>query len=186
MKVFEIIIYLLIISVNAFAQQPEFIKSDSTNLPEEIFIKTKFVEIKSVHEIPVKIISKMKKCVKENNRKFMANPGEFFNSTDNIIGKFPCRRLIFAGKSSQYYFIYYESGGIGLRLVLLMFDYLEPIPKLLLALTSFEKYKSIGELQTEMKNELPLMNINDWRYKTNIYSENKKLIKWDVYNFLNF
>jgi hypothetical protein len=187
MKVNLLNVILCLIVIRIYPQQLETIKKDSINSPEEYFLATDFNLIKTVEKIPRNIISEMKKSVNSKAHIFMVNPGQIFNSTDEILyPKLPSRRLIFAGQSQQYCFIYYEKGGIADHIAFVIYDCSEAIPKLFLALTSNKVLSSINELKSEMRNELPLMNMHDAIHKTSKYTASKKLFKYEKLEPGNF
>jgi hypothetical protein len=78
------------------------------------FLDGKFDEIDSVKLLAAPVRDRLSP---------MADPGEEFQATDVIRNDhLPWTRLIFAGKSANRVFVYYEHGGIGLYQVLEVID----------------------------------------------------------------
>src|SRR5262249_40631741 len=67
----------------------------------------------------------------KDRRWAIANPGQPFNATDVVVDPWPMQRMIFAGKSSDAVFVYYEQGGRGYSLAVVGFspDKAEPLWK---------------------------------------------------------
>jgi hypothetical protein len=58
----------------------------------------------------------------QDNAGVMADRGEFFNATDNIVKPGPARRFIRAGESGGRSFLWYDQGGIAFYKQILVFD----------------------------------------------------------------
>jgi hypothetical protein len=75
------------------------------------FLNGDFTITKDVNVLPSSVLETLTE--QGGSRLIMANPGEKFEATDNIIdSSLPQRRLIFAGVLSDRCFIHYERGGI--------------------------------------------------------------------------
>lgn len=169
MNLKAIILFLYFVTSFIYSQP---IVNKKTSSPEEIFINTNFNIIVNVDSIPPAILSKLVKFVYGKKNNFMANPNKPFNKTDLVDDNLPYRRIIFAGQSDKYFFIYYECGGIGYHLSFVMYDCSKSIPKLLLSFTSFKKFITIEELKSCIRDELPLIYFYD-----SVRSKDKKIIK---------
>ncbi|MCU7495997.1 MAG: hypothetical protein HF314_16945 [Ignavibacteria bacterium] len=149
--------------------------SDSLSLPEYQLLGSRFDEIRNIKDVPRSIIKELKAVAHSKEKNFMANVNGTFNSTDIVDNRYPDRRLIFAGTSDKLYFIYYECGGIGYHLSLVMFDITSGKIKPVLALTMFDKATSINNLKELIWQELPLEYYYDNpRSKSRIKKHNLK------------
>lgn len=132
-----------------------------TETYEEVLLKTKFIEVKSVDKI-ANIIDALKTLTDSKDEYFIANPNGQFNATDVIENnKLPFRRLIFAGKSKEFSFVYYEVGGLAAHLTLVLFQIEQGKLKPVLALTMYEKMKSTKQLKKFIRNSLPIESFNN-------------------------
>jgi hypothetical protein len=81
------------------------------DIPRIEMVTGEFERVNSVAALPEIIrqfmINKREHCVG------LAEPGEKFNSTDEILDETPCQRLMNAGHSADLWWLHYESGGIG-------------------------------------------------------------------------
>jgi|GEM_PF-3835832 len=156
----RILLFVLIMSFIDLAQS-------ANDGYEKVFLKTEFNEFKSNDKIS-DIITALKVSVNTNDKNIIANPNGKFNKTDIVkVKNLPWRRLIFAGKSKQYCFIYYEVGGIEYHISFIMFrldkDKLNPV----LALTMYKKMESTEQLKKFIYHELPIETINSISKKIN-------------------
>jgi hypothetical protein len=148
----KIILFILYFAAPAiYSQQAVDIKSI---LPEEIFLNTNFNKIATVDSIPVGVISNLIRFVSSKKNIFMANPDKPFNSTDIIDNALPNRRLILAGRSAKFCFIYYECGGLGYHTTFVMYDCSRHLPKLVLSFGTFKMLNSIEELKSKIREYL--------------------------------
>jgi hypothetical protein len=84
------------------------------------FKREKFIVARDTSEITQTVKKVYFKHFDEDLR--LANPGGLYNSTDVVVKDIPRQRLIFTGynKIKDLFFIYFESGGIGVQNVLLL------------------------------------------------------------------
>ena len=143
--------------------------------------------MESIDKIP-DIIKALKVSVNTNGQNIMANPNENFNETDVVEDEnLPFRRLLFAGKSREYCFIYCEVGGFGYHLSFILFQIHKNKLIPVLALTMFNKKKSVEQLKESISDAMPILTINDAlkNIKQNKNKEHKiDFMKYDV-NALN-
>lgn len=159
MRAILLFIIILVTSLSYAQDRPD--NSDSLPMPEYQLLGSHFEEIRDIHDIPKSIIKALKTLAHSKEKNFMAKVNGTFNSTDIVDDRYPNRRLIFAGKSDKLYFIYYECGGIGYHLSLVMFDKSSGNIKPVLALTMFDKATSVDNLKEMMKQELPIKYFYD-------------------------
>lgn len=149
--------------------------SESLPLPEYQLLGSHFDEIRYINAVPKSILKELMAIAHSKEKNFMANVNGAFNATDIVDGRYPDRRLIFAGKSDKLFFIYYECGGIGYHLSLVMFDISSSNIKPILALTMFDKATSINNLKKMIRQELPLEYFYDnLRSKSRVKKHNLK------------
>ncbi len=80
-----------------------------------------------------------------------ANPNEPFEKTDVVTNpSWPFARLIFAGFSKNYFFIYYEQGGRGYSCQLRFYKLLNGQKKLLGVLVTWEKLTTIEAIKKDL------------------------------------
>lgn len=159
MKVILLLTVFLFTSISYAQDSPG--NSDSLSMPEYQLLGIHFEEIRDIHAVPKSIIKVLKTLAHSKEKNFMAKVNGTFNSTDIVDSRYPNRRLIFAGKSDKLYFIYYECGGIGYHLSLVMFEISSDNIKPVLVLTMFDKATSVDSLKEMIRQELPIKYFYD-------------------------
>jgi hypothetical protein len=98
----------------------KFAASNMNSVERHAFLSADYRIVRKVADLP----AGMKKLytVKDGSRVAIADPGEPFEATDNIIDPdLPTRRLIFAGVAPDRAFIHYEEGGIAHSYIVALF-----------------------------------------------------------------
>jgi hypothetical protein len=99
----------LFLAASAFAAAEG---SGMTSGDREHLLKDKFRIVTKVADLPPSVVAAMAEHTKQHPFR-MANPGEEFQSTDDITKPdLPGRRLVFAGVSEGYCVMQYEFGGV--------------------------------------------------------------------------
>src|SRR5215469_1668486 len=74
------------------------------------FLSADYRIVRNVSDLPAGI--RKLYSPKTGSHVVIADPGDYFNEGDIIVGDLPTRRLIFAGVTPDRAFIHYEKGGI--------------------------------------------------------------------------
>lgn len=152
-----ILLFIIILFASLTNAQDSSGISDTLSMPEYQLLENHFDEIRDIKAVPKSIIKALRTIAHSKEKNFIANVNEKFNATDIVDNRYPSRRLIFAGKSHKLYFIYYECGGIGYHLSLIMFDMASGNIKPVLALTMFDKAASVDNLKEFIRHNLPII-----------------------------
>ena len=99
----------------------QFPKIQMTQLERVRFLDIDFTIVKNMRALPRPVLRHFTE--EGSSRLLMANPGEDFNPSDNILDEsIPRKRLIFAGVSAKRCFVFYEQGGIAHMYILAFFE----------------------------------------------------------------
>jgi hypothetical protein len=148
------ILLILLISPLSYSWGQESIFSIPINKksPQEIFLETDFIRIDNLKAIPEPVMKAFKNFADPDSKNLIASQEERFSATDVILDEsLSRRRLIFAGKSKEYCFIYYEIGGMASHMALVLYRYTDSTATLVLPLTTFEELPTISELKRELQ-----------------------------------
>ena len=100
-------------------------KQDASNVALDILLNNGFSIYTSVDSIPRSLVYTLPFTDTEAEP-VMADPDAVFNMTDVVLDEdLPFKRLIFAGQSDGYWFIYYEQGGWGYGCHLILYEYID-------------------------------------------------------------
>jgi hypothetical protein len=111
---------------------------------KELFLNQSFSIVNRKEKIPINYYSAPK----------IANPGQAFEMTDVITDpSLPFIRLIFAGYSSKYFFIYYEQGGRGYNCKLKYYEITKGKKKLIGELVTWKKLKDIEAIKDYLRKQ---------------------------------
>lgn len=185
-RIITLMIFIVVFSFAIYSQT-------RTDNYEDLFLKTNFKEVRKCEKIQG-ITNAIKRILTNNDRNFIADPDEDFNATDLILNEnSPSRRLIFAGKSREFCFIYYEVGGFAYHHAFIMFKVIKKSFIPVLAFSLFRRFESTELIKKYISQNLPLKSYKDFlieiknnktRTKPGIIQENKfEIIKYDVNNF---
>jgi len=125
-------------------------KSESTNETIAKFLSTNYQVVYKTEEIPKNVQNILLKRFSEHEliNPNLANPNEEFNATDFIEDpNIPRRRLVFAGLSSDSWFVCYEHGGRGKHCHLVIFSVKESRVQLNFNGTFAYRPNNLGELK---------------------------------------
>ena len=111
-----------------------------------------FAEIHTTKSIPADVKANFSEPSEKHFE--MADPGEKFQVGDVIVEELPRRRLVFAGRSSDRFFIYFEQGGIAHWWALAVFN-LNNHGCLIWQGYVDSKDKSIDDLRNALQREKP-------------------------------
>jgi hypothetical protein len=116
-------ITLLFLSTSAFAE----VISLASDVRDRLFASAPSGKMSySIKDIPAAVMQACANIAYQHDFS-MANPGEKFEATDNILDEtLPERRLLWAGRLPNYYLLHYEHGGIGLHQHVVIVSYSDP------------------------------------------------------------
>jgi hypothetical protein len=106
---------LLVLAILCAAQDGTSAKSPLSRADRDNFFKGDFIIVTNTEAIPSNLKQSFAEITKEPVFA-LANPGQEYQATDAVNPKkrkLPSRRLIFAGRYGDKWFIHYERGGIG-------------------------------------------------------------------------
>lgn len=109
-----VLIILLLAACIELPSQSES-KSSLSKADRDSIFEGNFTIVKDTDGIPVNIKQSFAEVTREPSFA-LANPGQEYQATDVVNSmkpRLPWRRLIFAGRSGDKWFIHYEKGGIG-------------------------------------------------------------------------
>jgi len=116
-------ITLLSLSTSAFAE----VISLASDVRDYLFASASNVKIvRSTKDIPAAVMNACANIAFQHDFR-MANPGEKFEATDNILDEtLPERRLLWAARLPNYYLLHYEHGGFAFHEHVVLVSYSDP------------------------------------------------------------
>ena len=141
----------MVVAIPCTAQDGTSAKSPLSNADRDNIFKADFTVVKNTEAIPANVKQGFAEITQQPFFT-MANPGREYQATDVVNRKrrLPSRRLIFAGRYGDKWFIHYERGGIGHYFAIILFsaDGGKPRPQFLWGGVGFSGAQNLVELRT--------------------------------------
>lgn len=120
----------------------------SSNAVSQYFLEAKFESFATMKSIPAFVVNSLSNLVEKRELRF-ADPGQKFNSTDVVEGgNLLWRRLIFAGKSGQKWFVCYEKGGYAFHYCVVLIETSDKVASPIWGGVFFDKVRDHEELRS--------------------------------------